>query len=265
MPPNFRDNPLSNFSRGFAYPFRGGRFILKNPRLLRFILIPFFINTLIFALAVYLGLSFFNDIVVGRIPQGEAWYWAIFYYLLWTLAGLVTAALVFFGFTVVGNLIASPFNDLLSERTEQAFAGKAAEAHFSLRQFMRDAVKTLVEESKKISLFVLGMALLLLLNLIPGIGTLIYAVLSVLFTLFFLVVEYTGYVFSRKQLAFGEQRRFIFNRKFLSLGFGVGVFCTLAIPFFQFFCIPIAVVGATLLWVDTESRPADRPAEKELT
>jgi CysZ protein len=36
----------------------------------------------------------------------------------------------------------------------------------------------------------------------------------------------------------------------MMLGFGCGVFCVLAIPLVQFFCIPLAVVGATLLWCD---------------
>ena len=261
MTPTLRNNPLSNFTRGFAYPFRGGRFILKNPRLLRYILIPFFINTVVFSLSVYFGLDFFNDMVVERIPQGEAWYWALLYYLLWVLAGLVTAVLVFFTFTVVGNLIASPFNDLLSERTEETHRGKAGEGSFSLRQFLRDALRTLIEESKKISLFVVGMILLLLLNLIPGLGTLLYSILSLLFTIFFLAVEYTGYVFGRKQLPFREQRGFISKRKFLTFGFGAGVLCLLAIPFLQFFCIPVAVVGATLLCVEDDQPPTESTAE----
>jgi CysZ protein len=169
--------------------------------------------------------------------------------------------LVFFTFTVVGNLIASPFNDLLSERTEETLRGKSGEGAFSLRKFLRDALRTLIEESKKISLFVVGMILLLLLNLIPGLGTLLYSILSLLFTIFFLVVEYTGYVFGRKQLPFREQRGFISGRKFLTFGFGAGTLCLLAIPFLQFFCIPLAVVGATLLCVEAGQPPAELAAQ----
>ena len=73
-------------------------------------------------------------------------------------------------------------------------------------------------------------------------------------TIFFLVVEYTGYVFYRKHRTFKEQRRFIFSHKFLMLGFGTGVMGVLAVPFLQFFCIPLGVVGATRLWYDTISR-----------
>ncbi|PLX85673.1 MAG: sulfate transporter CysZ [Desulfuromonas sp.] len=245
-----KDNPVTNFSRGFFSPFRAGRFILGCPRLFKYILIPFIINTSVFSLAVYFGLNFFNDTVIHRIPQGDAWYWLILFYTLWVVAALATAVLVFFAFTVVGNLIAAPFNDLLSERTEETLAGRRNEEPFSLGAFGKDVRRTLVEESKKMLFFVLGMVLLLLLNLIPGVGTMVYSVLSVLFTLFFLAVEYTGFVFSRKRSTFRDQRRFIFGRKFLMLGFGVGLLVLLAIPFLQFFCIPVAVVAATQLWWD---------------
>jgi CysZ protein len=107
-----------------------------------------------------------------------------------------------------------------------------------------------VNELKKMSLFLIGMVLLLLLNLIPVLGQLVYSVAAILFTLFFLVVEYLGYVFSRKNYSFRDQRRYIWRRKFLTLGFGTGVLCILAVPFLQFFCLPLAVLGATLLWCE---------------
>ena len=93
------------------------------------------------------------------------------------------------------------------------------------------------------------MVFLLPINLLPG-GSLPYSVLTVLLTVFFLVVEYTGYVYYRKHMTFRDQRRFIFSQKFLMLGFGTGVMGVLAVPLLQFFCIPLGVVGATKLWHD---------------
>ena len=109
---------------------------------------------------------------------------------------------MFFGFSVVGNLIAAPFNDLLSERTEEILSGALRDEPFSFSAFWRDSRQTLGVEARKMALFVLGMLLLLLLNLIPVVGTLLYALLSVLLTLFFLAVEYTGFVLSRHRFDF---------------------------------------------------------------
>ena len=254
---NLKNNPLANFSRGFFYPFRAGKFIKNHPALLRYIIIPFLINFVILSLAVYWGLSFFNSIVVHYIPQGEAWYWVILSYFLWILAVLMTMILVFFGFTVTGAIIASPFNDILSEKTEEILTGIPDKEPFVFKVFLIDALQTVMDESKKIFIFVVLMLLLLPLNLIPG-GTLPYSILSVLLTVFFLVVEYTGYVFYRKHLTFPDQRRFIFSQKILMFGFGTGIMGVLAIPFLQFLCIPLGVVGATQLWHDLSNSKESR-------
>ena len=246
---NLKNNPVTNFSQGFLYPFRAGKFIKSHPVLLKYIIVPFLINLVVLSLAVYWGLSFFNSIVVHYIPQGDAWYWVILSYFLWILAVLMTMVLVFFGFTATGAVISSPFNDILSEKTEELLTGVHNEEPFVFRVFLKDAMHMVLDESVKMIIFVVLMVLLLPLNLIPG-GTLPYSVLSVMLTIFFLVVEYTGYVFSRKHLTFRDQRHFIFSRKFLMMGFGSGVLSVLAVPFLQFFCIPLGVVGATQLWHD---------------
>ncbi|MDT8444431.1 MAG: EI24 domain-containing protein [Desulfuromonadales bacterium] len=245
-------NFMVNFSRGFFTPFRSVRILRSNPRLIQYILIPFLINAVVFSGAVYLGLDFFGSTVVGYIPQGEAWYWSAVYWLIWIIAVLLTAVLVFFSFTVVGNLLASPFNDLLSERTEEVLSGNVNEEPFSLRSFFRDALKTMLMEAKKMGMFVIVMVFILPLNLIPGIGNSIYTLLAVSLTLFFLCFEYLSFVFVRKHQFFRAQKNYIFSRKFLMLGFSSGVLALLSIPFLQLFCIPLAVIGATRLWCEEE-------------
>lgn len=239
-----------NFTRGFYAPFRSVRILRNNPRLLPYIIIPFLINLTVFSSAVYFGLDFFGTVVAEQLPQGDAWYWAVLYWLVWTLAVLMTALLVFFTFTVVGNLIASPFNDLLSERTEQVLSKKINDELFSLGQFFSDAWRTLLLEAKKMSIFVVAMLLILPLNLLPGIGSGIYTVLALSLTLFFLSFEYLGFVMVRKRKFFSEQKSFILARKFLMLGFSCGVMALLMIPFFQMLCIPLAVIGMTRLWCE---------------
>jgi CysZ protein len=254
-----KKNPISKLKQGFLYPFRAFRFIKRHPRLYKYILIPFTINLSVFSLTIYYGLGFFFDLVSKYIPQGDAWYWFLLNYLLMAIAILVSLVLVFFTFTVIGSLIASPFNDILSERTEELLTGQTMDEPFVLKTFLEDSGRVLVTESKKISLFLAGMLLLLFLNILPIIGSLLYSVLSVTWTVFFLVIEYTGYVFSRKKLVFKEQRHIIYQDFSLMAGFGLGVFCILAIPFLQFLCIPLGVVGATCLLYDTSAIKSETP------
>ncbi len=107
-------------------------------------------------------------------------------------------------------------------------------------------------EAKKMSIFVVAMLLILPLNLLPGVGNSLYTLLALSLTLFFLCFEYLGFVMVRKHKFFSEQRRYIFARKFLMLGFSCGVMAILAIPFFQFLCIPLAVIAITRLWCEEE-------------
>lgn len=246
--------PIAGFSRGFSYPLRAVKFLSKKPGLLKYLAIPFAINLLVFSLSVYFGLDLFEGLLETYAPSTELWYGVILYYLAWSVAMLLTAVVVFFSFTVIGNLIASPFNELLSEQTEALKLGAPTDERFTLGRFWKESKNAILVELKKLSVFVVCMLLLFAINLIPGIGSLIYAVLAPIFTLFFLVIEYMAFVLMRKQLVFAQQRRYVSKRPLLMLGFGCGVFCLLAIPLVQFFCIPLAVVGATLLWCDF---PAD--------
>ena len=240
-------NPVSEFVHGFLCPFRSFGFIRQNPKLYKFILIPFLINVITFSLVIYFGLGSFFDFVMSKIPQGDAWYWLILNYFIMALAILVVLVLVFFTFAVLGSLLASPFNDLLSERTETMLTGKGNAGAFSFSVLLRDAGRTLVLESQKIGLFLIGMLVLMLLHFIPVLGSALYPILSVGWTVFFLVTEYTGYVFARKRYNFSKQRKTVFKYSALMFGFGMGLFCVLAIPFLQFMCIPLGVVGAVRL------------------
>ncbi len=242
--------PVAGFFRGFSYPLRAFRFFRQRPGLLRYLAIPFVINLLVFSLSVYFGLDLFQGLLDTYAPSSEVWYGAMLYYLAWIVASLLTTVIVFFTFTVVGNLIASPFNEILSERTENLVLGEPDAEPFSLGRFWKESRNAIFVEIKKMVVFVFCMGLLFGINFVPGIGPLIYAVLAPLFTLFFLAIEYMAFVLMRKQLTFAEQRRYILKHPILMLGYSCGVFCMLAIPFVQLFCIPLAVVGATLLWCD---------------
>lgn len=244
-------NHVSNFSRGFFTVARAARFLKTNPSLAGYVVIPFTINVSVFSLAIWGGVIFFKDTMSRYLPQGDAWYWPLLAYFLWFIAILATTVLVFFSFAVIGNLIASPFNELLSEKTEEFITGEKTEIPFSLRQFGSDAVRIMSEESRKMAVFISGMFFLFLLNLLPGIGSLAYAILSAVWTVFFLAIEYTWYVFARKRLRFADQRRFITSHLPLVSGFGCGLLCLLAIPLLQLFTIPLGVIGATQLVLET--------------
>jgi CysZ protein len=242
--------PVSGFARGFSYPLRALRFFRQHPSLLRYVAIPFAINLLVFSLIVYFGFDWFDWVLTHYAFSTDVWYGLILYYLAWVVTLMLTLVIVFFSFTMIGNLIASPFNELLSERTELLLQETTETQEGSIALFFKEAKYAFFYEIRKMLFFLFCMAMLLLLNFIPLVGAMTYAVLVPLFALFFLGVEYMAFVTMRKHYSFSQLRRYLFKRPLLMAGFSCSVFVLLAIPFVQFFCIPLAVVGATLLWCD---------------
>jgi CysZ protein len=242
--------PVAGFVRGFSYPLRALCFFRQHPGMLRYVAIPFIINLLIFSATIYFGIGWFDWAVAHYAPGTDVWYGVILYYLAWVTALMMTLVIIFFSFTIIGNLIASPFNEFLSERTE-ALADRHPDGQCLSAAFIfKEAKYAIFYELKKMAFFILCMLALLALNFIPLVGAMAYAVLMPLFTLFFLGAEYMAFVTMRKHFSFAQLRRYLFGRPLLMAGFSCSVFVLLAIPFVQLFCIPLAVVGATLLWCD---------------
>lgn len=245
-------NSLANFIKGFWLPFNSFFYVKRHPRLYPFMVLPLAINVASFCLVIYFGFDFYRNLVMSRLPQGDGWYWLILNYFVLLLAIVAVLVLIFFTFAAVGSLLAAPFNDVLSEKTELQLGGQIPEVPFALMPFIRSAGQSMLIEAKKIGIFLLGMLALLLLHLLPLLGTMLYPILSVAWTAFFLVMEYTGYVFTRKGMSFKTQRQVVFRNAALMSGFGLGLFCLLAIPFLQFFCIPLGVVGAVRLLAEAK-------------
>jgi CysZ protein len=238
---------FSGFITGFSYPLGAWRFLSRNKGLYKYILLPLFINIVVFGAGGYWGVSLLHDFIAGFLPESQAWYWAWLSYILTFVVTIAVLVLAFFSFTVIGNIVAAPFNDLLSEQVEKRLTGRHLQVPADMPDQLVQAVKTVRVEVQKMFVFLLGLVILFAFNIVPVLGSVIYALLAAFWTILFLAAEYTGYVFSRKGLSFKEQRRIVLNNFGLMVGFGSGIFCVLAVPFVQFVSIPLGVVGATLL------------------
>lgn len=236
------------FYDGLATPFRGIKFLLSNLSLIRYFLIPFGINVLIFGIGTWIFYAYFGDIVAW-VPTWEAWYGKILYYLVAIVFVLIYALFMAFGFTAIGSIIASPFLDVLSERTEEIRSGKKIDEPFSVKVLVKDAGAAVSNEIKKLSIFVGLQIALLLLNLLPAIGSIVYAICAPLLTIFFLAFEYLDFTLSRKRIKFGDKMKFISDNKGACMGMGAAFFFTTVVPFINFFVMPVAVIGATLLYL----------------
>jgi len=142
---------------------------------------------------------------------------------------------------------------------EQHLTGQPIDAG-SWQSLLKDIVPSLLSELRKLLYFLLRALPLGILFLLPGIN-LVAPFLWALFSAWMLAIEYADYPMANHSLHFAAQRKLLRDRRWLSLGFGGGTLLMTMTPLLNFLAMPVAVAGATAMWVDefkprAESRPA---------
>jgi CysZ protein len=236
--------------KGYFYPFRGFRFLLGHPKLVTYVIIPFFINTLLYTGLVWFAASNFGGWMEKLMPQGDAWYWAALSAVLWILFAVVLLVVLVYTFTLVGNLLLAPFNDFLSEKVELLYTGHRLDEPFRLAALLKDVSRSLKAELGRLAMYLTAFLLLLPLNLFPPLGTAIYGGAFTVLTLFFLGWEYLDFSMERWHLRFSVKRKLAFGNAGVLLSFGAGSVLLLLIPLLNFLAIPVCVIGGTLLICD---------------
>lgn len=236
---------MKQFSQGFQYLLSGFKLILK-PGVRFYVLIPLFINSLLFASAIIYGASSLNGLIDWLITK---WSWLEWVeWLLWPLFVVVALAIVFFGFSIVANLIGAPFNGFLAEAVERKLTGQKIEtdSNFSLFQIIIISIKS---EFQKLLYFVIRALPLLLLFIIPMVN-IAAPVIWFLFTAWMLTLEYGDYPMGNHDILFEEQREKFASNRQLAFGFGSGVMLLTMIPIVNFIAMPVAVAGATKMYIE---------------
>ena len=229
---------------GFFLPFQGLR-LLFSPGLRRFVAIPLLLNILIFAALAYVAGIYFDEFMDRWLPS-QSWL-EFLRWILWLLFAVAYALALFYGFTMIANLIAAPFNGILAARIEEKLTGtRPAEADESLLKAVGPAI---AGEIGKIVYFATRAIPLLLLFFVPGLNILV-SIGWVIFGLWFLAIEYADYPMGNHAIKPKAQREHLRRKRFRSLAFGAGVTVMMLIPILQFAAMPAAVAGATRLWVD---------------
>lgn len=223
---------------------RGVR-LLNRPGVRIYVVIPLCINLLLFGALIWYGYSLFYPLVewmMSFVPD----FLAFLEWLIWLFFGTLAAVTVFFTFTPVANIVAAPFNALMSEKIEMYLTGKAPSSRISFARMALDAIGSQLRKLVYIMLWALG---LFLVSLVPVIN-LISPVLWVVFGSWLLSLEYFDYPMGNHDIVFDDEKRYLRERRGIALGFGGAVMVLTSIPVINFITMPVAVAGATLLWVE---------------
>ncbi|MBF0110293.1 MAG: sulfate transporter CysZ [Magnetococcales bacterium] len=231
---------MISFAEGIGCLVQGMGLIFR-PGARRFVLIPLFVNVLLFSLLVGYGLGWVDDLLIwmdGVLPDWLHW-------LRWLVVPLLLVGVVLFvfsTFTMVANLIASPFNSHLAAVVEGIVAGG--------RPVARDPGGAIVNEIGKVFYSLKWMFLFLILFLIPGLQAAITP-LWLLFCVWMMAVEYGDYPMAIHGMSGTAVRRHLRRHLGGSLGFGVAVMGLMMVPVVNLLAMPAAVAGATVFWLKT--------------
>jgi CysZ protein len=239
---------------GASYFFEGFS-LIKTKGLKRFVFVPLFINLLLFSIAFYFlwpQLETSINYFINLIPDFLGWLKITLMYVLWPIA-IITVLIIFaLIFGTLANWIAAPFNGLLSDKVERYLTGQDM-GNEGLLSAVKDVPRTFSRELSKVLYFIPRAAgFLILFFLLPVIGQILWF----LFTAWMMAIQYCDYPFDNHKVDFGKMRSELNEHKGKCFSFGIMVSIFSLIPILNFLVMPVAICGATSLWVDefTEQR-----------
>jgi len=235
---------ISDIMKGAMCLGRGYRLIWQ-PGVRIYAVMPLVINSVLFAGLIWFGYDQFSPLVDKLMSNVPGWL-GFLRGIIWLVISTFTAIIVFFTFTPIANIVAAPFNALLSEKIEARLSGKAVSSNSSFIELFRTSV---LSQLRKLVYILFWSAVLLLISLIPLIN---FAApfLWVIFGSWMLSLEYLDYPMGNHELDFKQEKQILAARKGLALGYGSSVMVLTSIPLLNFIVMPVAVAGATLLWVE---------------
>lgn len=239
----------ATFARGFLRPLEGARFLLLHRGLKRYAVLPLIVNVLLYVIVIALFIWLLST-WTPRVGDWQflgpvgAWLAAATNWTLVTLKWLIAIPLLlffcYFTFTIVGLVLASPFNDLLSDRVERTARGFVDDPGTG---FVRSVGVSMLESLLLLGRQLLWTVLALPFLLIPVVGAL--PLLTV--TAWFAGVSFIDVTLARHQLRWPWKHALLRANRWEVLGLGAVMQMLFLVPFLGLLLLPIGVVAGTLL------------------
>ncbi len=236
-----------NIAHGAGYLSRGAG-LLTHPSLRLFVLVPLLVNILIFGGLIWYGLSYLFAVMDEWLAKIPAWLDFI-KWIIWPVVGLTVSLATGYIFTAVALLIASPFNALLAEKAEELITGKPVNSLEGLGAALMALPRGILRELSKLIYYLPMAAFVLLISFIPVLNV-VAPVLWFLLGAWMMSLQFLDYPMDNHLLSFADVKEAARARRLSSMGFGGVVALCTGIPVVNFFVVPAAVAGATLLWCE---------------
>lgn len=234
-------NPLAGVIAG-AHAVPAAFRLLRAPGIAPYVRIPLLVNVVVFVLALTaLGEGYAQWLaeVGAHWPDWLRW-------LAWLAFGTLGLVLVFFGFSLLANVFASPFNGLLSAAVER-HGGAAGPALGGWSALPGEALRSLVAELRKTLYIAVRAVPLLVLTVLPGVNV-VAMPLWILFGAWMLALQYLDCPFANHGQPFPRVLTAVRGGRGVALGFGLAMLLLTLIPGLNFVAVPVGVIAATRLY-----------------
>ena len=228
--------------------FLSGFIVFRIPTLRVFVLVPLGVSLASFGIGMFYAFRQFNAFMEwfqSFLPTWLLW-------LEWILIPIFVPIFLVIGFHIVSmmaNLLAAPFNDLLAKKIELHLIGCSLDTEVGVMGFLKSILPSVWNELKKIFYFLTRTVALLVLFFIPLLNVISPGVWFV-FSAWCTVVEYADFCGSNQGLTGSEVRERLRRQRLMCVGFGAAGVLMRSVPFINFIFIPVSVAGATIMWVE---------------
>ena len=240
---------ISNPITGAKY-FINGLSLINTSGVRRYVLIPLLINIIIFSAGLWFAIEQFDIFIEWALADLPSWL-SWLEWIMWPLFALTFYGLVFFGFTIIANIIAAPFNGPLAAAVERHLMGlQEISSNKTFSQEIKDSIINELIKLKHSLYLMMPLAFLSLLSFAFPLIAPAVAVLWMVYTIWVLTLEYADFPMANHGMNFPDIKIKLAEKRFLSLGFGSLVLLATLIPFVNFLVMPVAVAGATKMYLE---------------
>ena len=251
---------FEQFFRGVGYPLQAFGFMRRH-RLWGMATAAIVVNVLLLGIllgsTLYWGIPMLESFVASSVAwagSSEVLLWLVtaLKWIVWVLVVPAAMLLSFLLLVLVGQAVASPFLDILSEQVEQRVLNTPAEPN-SIKRVISSIIIALGDLFWGVFLLVVVNIPLFLISWIPGVGTGVAAILSFSFSALLLAHEFVGLSLARNLVSYRQRWRTVWQNRWLALGMGTTVTVILFVPGLNLVLLPLAAVGGTLLYGDLKA------------
>lgn len=235
--------PQNQVGLGFHYFIYGWKLLMQR-QFLPFVIFPILINTFLMIGLIWGFFANIGGLLDMLLPGWLEW----LSFVLIPLLFLMILVSFYFAFTTLANFVAAPFNALLAEKVELQLTGEPL-GDMSFGAMLKDVPRMLKREWQKIMYSIPRLVALFLLGFVPVLGQTIVPVLVFIFGAWLIAIQYCDYPFDNHKISFQRMRNALSQYRTLNFTFGALVSLFTMIPFVNLLVMPVAVCGATALWV----------------